>query len=76
MQTAPTGRATRSAATAMAVYISRALAQGDANVPAGPTQPSFSDVPASDWAYKYIEYAKSQQVVQGDADGHFNPARA
>ena len=54
----------------MAVYISRALAGGDQNVPTGPAIPSFQDVPADYWAYKYIEYAKAQGVVQGYWDGY------
>jgi hypothetical protein len=54
----------------MAVYVSRALARGDANVPAGPPQPSFPDVPASHWAYRYIEHCRSQQVVEGYWDGY------
>ena len=54
----------------MAVYISRALADGDKNVPAGPPMPSFRDVPVDYWAYKYIEYAKAQGVVQGYWDGY------
>ena len=57
----------------MAVYISRALAHGDSNVPAGPGSASFSDVPTSYWAFKYIEYAKTQGVVQGYSDGTYQP---
>jgi DNA-binding beta-propeller fold protein YncE len=51
----------------MAVYISRALAGGDDNVPPGsayPT-PSFADVDSDNWAYNYIEYAAQNNVVQG-----------
>ena len=51
----------------MAVYIARALAGGDDNVPpdsAYPT-PSFGDVDSDDWAYNYIEYAAQNNVVQG-----------
>jgi len=54
----------------MAVFISRALAGGDANVPEGPATPSFPDVPASHWAYKYIEYARQQGIVSGYWDGY------
>jgi hypothetical protein len=54
----------------MAVYISRALADGDGNVPAGPPSPSFRDVPTDYWAYKYVEYAKEHDVVQGYWDGY------
>jgi len=54
----------------MAVYIARALAGGEANVPSGPATASFPDVPTSHWAYKYIEYCKDQGIVQGYADGY------
>jgi hypothetical protein len=39
-----------------------------------PTTPSFSDVPASDWAYDYIETAAAHSVVGGYADGTFRPS--
>jgi hypothetical protein len=58
----------------MAVYISRALAGGDATVPTGPATATFSDVPADCWAYKYIEYAFGQKVVEGYSDGTYKPA--
>ncbi len=49
----------------MATYISRALAGGDSAVP-DPTPPAtFDDVPDDYWAWKYVEYAVSQNVVQG-----------
>jgi uncharacterized repeat protein (TIGR02543 family) len=57
----------------MAVYISRALAGGDAGVPPGPAQASFSDVPVDYWAFKYVEYAKVRLVVQGYWDGTYDP---
>ena len=52
----------------MAIYISRALAGGDANVPTGPVQPSFSDVPTDDVAYRYVEYAHANEIVFGYPD--------
>jgi PKD repeat protein len=58
----------------MAVYISRALAGGDANVPTGPATATFSDVPTDYWAYKYVEYAVAQNVVKGYSDGTYKPA--
>jgi beta propeller repeat protein len=58
----------------MAVYIARALAGGDGNVPIGPPSPSFSDVASDHWAYRYIEYAVAQGVVQGFEDGSYQPA--
>jgi beta propeller repeat protein len=58
----------------MAVYISRALAGGDAGVPASPTTVSFpDDVPADHWAYRYVEYAVAEGVVQGYDATHYRP---
>ena len=58
----------------MAVYISRALAGGDAQVPSGPATATFSDVPTDYWAFKYVEYAVSKNVVKGYSDGTYKPA--
>jgi hypothetical protein len=60
----------------MAVYISRALAGGDAAVPTGPAQPVFPDVPVDHWAFKYIEFARSQEIVEGYPDGTYKPEAA
>ena len=49
----------------MAVFISRAMAGGDANVPDGPTEATFDDVPTGYWSYDYIEYCVANDVVQG-----------
>lgn len=57
----------------MAVYISRSLAGGDANVPAGPAEASFGDMPTDHWAFKYIEYAVSHSVVEGYARRGYQP---
>jgi hypothetical protein len=57
----------------MAVYVSRGIAGGDANMPTGPALPSFSDVPADHWAYRHIEYAKANAVVEGYPDGSYRP---
>ncbi len=57
----------------MAVYISRALAGGDENVPTGPAVATFPDVPTDHWAYKYVEYAYANQVVQGFPEGDYRP---
>lgn len=57
----------------MAVYISRALAGGDANVPAGPPTATFLDVPVGYWAYRYVEYAADNGVVGGYPDGSYKP---
>jgi len=56
----------------MAVYVSRALAGGDAAVPEGPAKPSFPDVPVDHWAYRYIEYVKSRQIADGYPDGRYH----
>ena len=58
----------------MAVYISRVLAGGDLNVPDGPSVASFLDVPVGHWAFKHIEYAKAQRIVQGTARGLYQPS--
>jgi len=49
----------------MAVFISRAVAGGDENVPDGPTAATFDDVPADHWAYKYVEYCVDNDIVGG-----------
>jgi hypothetical protein len=57
----------------MAVYISRALAGGDDNVPDYTDTPTFPDVAEGFWALKYVEYAVSQNVVAGYLDGTYHP---
>ena len=57
----------------MAVFISRALAGGDAGVPTGPVTATFGDVATSYWAYKYVEYAVDRGVVTGYDDGTYRP---
>ena len=57
----------------MAVFVSRALAKGDANVPPGPATASFPDVATSYWAFKYVEYAHANSIVQGGSDGKYSP---
>jgi PKD repeat protein len=57
----------------MAVYISRALAGGDENVPDPSGDPTFPDVLAGDWGYKHVEYAAAQNVVAGYEDGLYHP---
>jgi DNA-binding beta-propeller fold protein YncE len=66
----PSGPVTRDQ---MAVYISRALAGGDAQIPTGPAQPTFPDVTPDYWAYKHVEYAASEQIVTGYPDGLYHP---
>jgi PKD repeat protein len=57
----------------MAVYIARALAGGDEAVPDPSDTPTFADVPADHWAYRYVEYVASLDVVQGYGGGTYKP---
>jgi len=57
----------------MAVYIARAIAGGDDNVPDFTDTPTFPDVPGTFWALKYVEYAVDQAVVTGYDDGKYHP---
>jgi len=57
----------------MAVYVSRALAEGEENVPEPTTDPGFTDVDSEHWAYKHICYAVDQNVVQGYPEGDYKP---
>jgi len=56
----------------MAVYLSRALAGGDTGVPECSGEPTFPDVPADHWAYRYIEHAVSLDIVAGYGDGTYH----
>jgi Tol biopolymer transport system component len=55
----------------MAVYMARALAEGD--VPTGPAEATFPDVPTDHWAYDSVEYAVAESIVRGYADGSYQP---
>ena len=60
----------------MAVFIARSIATptGEAGM-VGYTPPgtaSFTDVPTSFWAYKYIEFIKSKSVTGGYPDGLYH----
>jgi hypothetical protein len=57
----------------MAVYIARALAGGDDNVPEFTDSPTFPDVGSDNWALDYVEYAVDQNVVGGYQDGTYHP---
>ena len=57
----------------MAVYLARALAGGDALVPAGPAASTFEDVSPGHWAYKYVEYVHEREVAQGYLNGLYHP---
>ncbi len=58
----------------MAVYIARALASGDGNVPAGPVEATFNDIPTGHWAFKYVEYCVANDIVQGYGPVTYGPA--
>ena len=57
----------------MAVYIARALASGESNVPDFAGTPTFPDMPAGYWALNHVEYAVDQNVVTGYDDGTYHP---
>ena len=57
----------------MAVYIARALAGGDSDVPRDYLVASFTDVAIDYWAFQHIEYAAEQGVVRGYEDGSYQP---
>jgi len=57
----------------MAVFVARAMVGGEANVPPGPGTAFFPDVPTDYWAFKYVEYIKSQSVTGGYPDGTYRP---
>jgi PKD repeat protein len=57
----------------MAVFLSRAVLRGDENVPTGPAEASFDDVPTDFWAYDYVEYARLRNIIRGYADGRYHP---
>jgi hypothetical protein len=42
--------------------------------PLAPDPPSFSDVPATYWAFGFVEAVRAHGVVAGYADGTFRPA--
>jgi len=58
----------------IAVYVARALAGGEDNVPDGPAEAAFEDVPTDYWAYDHVEYCYDQKVVQGYTATTYEPA--
>jgi len=60
------------------VFAAAAKAGGKANVPepADSSVKPFTDVDSSNWAYKYIVYAKDQGIATGYSDGTFRPTEA
>ena len=59
----------------MVTFLARAVAGGESLVPEGPATASFSDVPPDYWAYDYIEYAKSLNIIEGYSGDKFAPAK-
>jgi len=57
----------------VAVFLARAVAGGDDSVPPDPQGPTFTDVPPTHWAYRHIEYAAANGIVQGYANGTYCP---
>ena len=57
----------------MAVFIARAVTGGDEYVPTGPSTATFPDVPTTYWAFKYVEYIRSEGVTGGYPDGTYRP---
>jgi DNA-binding beta-propeller fold protein YncE len=57
----------------MAVFMSRALAGGDANVPDGPAEATFRDVSRNHWAFRHVEHCVAQGVVQGAMPRLYHP---
>jgi amidase len=41
-----------------------------------PARPSFTDVPATHWAYSFVETARARTVIGGYSDGTFRPNNA
>ncbi len=56
-----------------AVFLARGIAGGDAKVPAGPSTATFSDVPTSNFAFRYIEFVAARGIMTGFPDGTFRP---
>ncbi|MBN1459734.1 MAG: S-layer homology domain-containing protein, partial [Armatimonadetes bacterium] len=57
----------------MAVFIARALAGSDDDVPEYTGAPSFPDVSSNFWAFRHIEYIRAAGVTQGFGDGLYHP---
>jgi hypothetical protein len=61
---------------AMAVFIARAIAGGEAAIPAPPLSPTFADVKENGrwgWCYQHVEYLAAREIVRGYADGLHRP---
>ncbi|MFB3880436.1 MAG: S-layer homology domain-containing protein [Armatimonadota bacterium] len=61
----------------MAVFIARSVVTpvGEEGLAAyiPPATPTFSDVPASSWCFKHVEYLAAARVASGYSDGTYRP---
>ncbi len=57
----------------IAVYLARAIADGERNVPEASGGATFPDVPSDYWAFKYVEYEYGYGIILGYPDGKFHP---
>jgi uncharacterized repeat protein (TIGR01451 family) len=58
----------------MAVFVSRAMAGGDTNVPDSDcAEPPFTDVDCDHWARRYIQYLVDCGIVGGYPEGDYKP---
>ena len=69
---APKDNLTREQAAKLIAY----LDLGEKTAEALPAVQLFDDVPASNWAAKYIAYCKDAGYIAGDGTGKFNPSGA
>lgn len=65
----PKGNLTRAEASKILAY----MMLGAKSAEALPAQATFTDVPATFWASKYIGYAVNEGYVNGNGDGTFDP---
>jgi hypothetical protein len=57
----------------MAVFVGRALAGGEENVPPLEGATDFADIPADHWAAKHIQYVVDANIASGYPDGLYHP---
>ncbi len=57
----------------MAVFIARAHAGGEDNIPPYTGYSRFADVPFDHWAYDHVEYCYAHGIVTGYPDGLYHP---
>ena len=67
---APEGNFTRAEAATLITYLTLGKTVADA-LPTGATQ--FTDVPATHWAAKYVQYCAQEGIVAGVGNGKFDP---